>query len=309
MSSIKKALSVTHPEIAKQAAGWDPSTVTAGSSLHKTWRCQKGHEWKSKPKDRTHDNSGCPVCSNHKLLTGFNDLKSLFPAVALQAYGWDPTKFLPGNKIGRLWECEKGHHWKAAISSRTRLGSGCPVCTNRVVLPGFNDLATTYPLLAAEASGWDPTSVTHGSSSKQKWICKEGHTWTARVAHRANSKSGCPTCMLTGGFDQGKSGWLYLLSHPQWGMLQVGITNYPEDRLKSHETLGWELIDLRGPMDGLIARDWETGILQMLKRQGAKMAPKDFVGKFDGYTESWILESFPIYSISALIDRVKDDEA
>jgi hypothetical protein len=62
-------------------------------------------------------------------------------------------------------------------------------------------------------------------------------------------------------------------------------------------------------MDGLIARDWETGILQMLKRQGAKMAPKDFVGKFDGYTESWILESFPIYSISALIDRVKDDEA
>jgi len=47
----------------------------------------------------------------------------------------------------------------------------------------------------------------------------------------------------------------------------------------------------------------------MLKPQGSIMAPKDLVEKFDGYTESWILESFPIYSISALRERVKDHEA
>ena len=48
----KKPLSVTHPELAKEADGWDPSTVTAGSGKKKTmemfgWPSIRSHNWKS----------------------------------------------------------------------------------------------------------------------------------------------------------------------------------------------------------------------------------------------------------------------
>ena len=36
-------LVTTHPEIAKQAFNWDPTTVTAGSGKKEKWICQKKH--------------------------------------------------------------------------------------------------------------------------------------------------------------------------------------------------------------------------------------------------------------------------
>ena len=36
-------LVTTHPEIAKQALNWDPTTVTAGSGKKEKWICQKNH--------------------------------------------------------------------------------------------------------------------------------------------------------------------------------------------------------------------------------------------------------------------------
>ena len=79
-------------------------------------------------------------------------------------------------------------------------------------------------------------------------------------------------------------------------------------RLASHASLGWELLELRGPMDGLIAREWETSILQMLKNKGAELGFHPSIGKFSGYTESWIASSFPAASLMELMEKVKDNE-
>jgi len=65
---------------------------------------------------------------------------------------------------------------------------------------------------------------------------------------------------------------------------------------------------IRVIMDGLIAREWETSILQMLKRRGAKLAVEEVAGKFDGYTEAWITESFAVNSLIELMQKVADDE-
>jgi hypothetical protein len=91
-------------------------------------------------------------------------------------------------------------------------------------------------------------------------------------------------------------------------MLQIGITNVPDDRLATHKRLGWEVIELRGPMDGLIAREWETSILRMLRSNGTNLGPEQIVGKFDGYTESWMKESFPVNSLMELMDLVHREE-
>ena len=58
-----------------------------------------------------------------------------------------------------------GHEWSAAIGDRVR-GNECPTCKRRVVLAGFNDLATTHPELATQADGWDPTTVSKGHITK-----------------------------------------------------------------------------------------------------------------------------------------------
>lgn len=86
---------------------------------------------------RTSRNTGCPYCTNRKVLPGFNDLKTVEPLVAAQ---WHPTKnaprepdqVLPGSNKKVWWRCTDGHEWKAVVYSRTGAKKcGCPVCAGR----------------------------------------------------------------------------------------------------------------------------------------------------------------------------------
>jgi hypothetical protein len=177
------------------------------------------------------------------------------------------------------------------------------------VLFGFNDLVTTNPEVAAQAVNWDPTTVTAGSNIKFRWRCGEGHEWTATVNSRTGSQpTGCPTCAKTG-YDPNEHGWLYFLHHEGWDLFQIGITNDPDRRTGQHKKLGWEVLEIRGPMDGLLAQDWETDLLRFLKRNGAKLGPIEVAGKFDGYSEAWTKDSFHMTSLKELMDKVRDFDA
>jgi hypothetical protein len=192
------------------------------------------------------------------------------------------------------------------ISNNSSKTPGCAVCAGKQVEIGLNDLGSRYPLIAMEAAGWDPTLVTAGSNQKKLWKCNEGHKWIAPVAQRT-SGHGCPSCSQSG-FDPNKDGWLYFLSHPDWEMFQIGITNVPDDRLNSHRRLGWELIELRGPMDGHLIKQWETSILRMLKAKGVDLSNSKIAGKFDGYSEAWSKSTFEVKSIKDLMRLTKEFE-
>ena len=67
-------------------------------------------------------------------------------------------------------------------------------------MPGFNDLATLHPDIAAQ---WHPTlnndltpqMVRPGSKRKIWWQCQDGHVWKAVVYSRTGpGKCGCPVC-------------------------------------------------------------------------------------------------------------------
>jgi hypothetical protein len=194
-----------------------------------------------------------------------------------------------------------------SLSKNLGKTGGCAVCSGKQVEPGLNDLLTTHPEIAAEAEGWDPSTLTSGSSRiKKLWRCQEGHEWRAPVAERT-AGHGCPSCAQSG-FDPNKDGWLYFLSHPDWEMLQIGITNVPDDRLSTHRRLGWEVLELRGPMNGDLARQWETDILRMLRNENAVVGHTEIAGKFTGYTESWMRASFPVSSLKELMELVRSDE-
>ena len=112
---------------------------------------------------------------------------------------FDPSTLLFGSNKKVWWICEKGHEWQAVISSRALNNAGCPYCSNRKVLSGYNDLVTTNPKLAKE---WNyhrninikPTEVSSNSHEHVWWRCSTcGHEWNAEIKSR-NFGVGCPIC-------------------------------------------------------------------------------------------------------------------
>ena len=183
--------------------GLTPDAVPCHSRQKVWWIDRLGHEWQQEIYSRTALCRGCPFCAGREVLAGFNDLASTHPALSAQ---WDREKnfdltlqmVTAGNSRKVWWRCEKGHSWQATIASRTS-GCGCPVCANRKILPGFNDLATTHPALAAE---WHPTKngnltpsqVVSGSHQTVWWRCSLGHEWRAEIVDRTRGTNGCPYC-------------------------------------------------------------------------------------------------------------------
>jgi len=302
-------LTTTHPQLATQAHGWDPHHYSKGSNYLAEWICMHGHVWKTVISDRTSKNIGCPYCSGKRALAGFNDLTTTHPQLATQAHGWDPTTVTKGSGKVKDWRCGSGHVFKMIIQERTDRGLGCQYCSGKQVLHGFNDLVTVEPEIAAQAHGWDPTTVTKGSKQIKKWKCKERHVWNAAIYARTGSdRTGCPSCAQTG-FSPNLDGWLYFLDHDEWQMFQIGITNFPDDRLARHKGIGWTVLEVRGAMDGAATRTLETAILQTLKRRGAVFANKSDGRKFDGWSESWLKASVKVSGLKDLLDFVHEDES
>jgi hypothetical protein len=300
-------IQTTHPEIAKEANNWDPKKVSFGSGKKVSWKCSEGHIWEISPNQRVSHNTGCPYCSNNKVLFGFNDLHSKNIELASEADGWNPKLVSLFSSVSKKWKCPVGHSWWAKPSDRAR-GDGCPFCSGRRILIGFNDLRTSHPEIAEEADGWNPEEISFGSNKLLNWICELGHTWRTSPNSRTKGKTGCPTCAPGGGFDPNKTGYLYFINHQSWEMFQIGITNTPDDRIQRHKRLGWEILEIRGPMDGHLTQQWETAILRMLKAKGANLANEKIAGKFDGYSEAWSKSTFKAKSIQELMRLTEEFE-
>jgi hypothetical protein len=296
-------LATTHPELAAEAHNWNPTTITAGSNKKREWQCQQGHVWVSTVGHRS-GGQGCAVCAGKQINIGFNDLATTHPELAAEAHDWDPTTVTAGSVKKREWQCQQGHVWVSTVGHRSQ-GQGCSFCAGKQVLIGFNDLATTHPELAAEAHNWNPTTVTAGSNKKREWQCELGHLWTAIVKGRSGGQ-GCPTCAPSG-FDPNSPGWIYILQHDGKGLLQIGISNFPETRLASHSRGGWEALDLNGPLDGTTAREIEQAFLKYLDANSVPRA-HTFTEQFDasGYTEAWRTEDLPVTSLSEVRDLIRE---
>jgi hypothetical protein len=186
----KQPLSVTHPELAKEADGWESTEVTKGSHKKLQWKCKKNHVWIAAVNSRVLGR-GCPVCSNKSVLVGVNDLATTHPHIAIEAFGWDPTTVTFGSSKRKTWKCANGHIWETTIGTRRK--DGCAICSGRKVLPGLNDLQTTHPEIAKQASGWDPTLVSQKSGLRKEWRCELGHFWISTIATRTQDKD-CPFC-------------------------------------------------------------------------------------------------------------------
>ena len=215
----EKSLACLNPELIEE---WDferngnltPEKVTTGSGIKVWWNCKKcGLKFQAVIYDRARCQYGCPKCSREvahekymqQVLKKAKTLQEEFPEIAKEWNYERNKKLTPDTVASRSsqkvwWCCQKYHHeFQTIISNRTTKGVNCPYCSNKRVLTGFNDLATTNPELLEE---WDweknskitPYSVTAGSGKKVWWKCKKCEfSWQSIIADR--KKQGCPYCV------------------------------------------------------------------------------------------------------------------
>lgn len=211
----ENSLTCRYPDIAKQ---WhlskngkrNPDNTSCFYSKKVWWMCDLGHEYQATTGHRI-EGTGCPFCANNSLLIGFNDLATKAPNVAEE---WHPTKngnVNPTDVIAyspkKYWWLGKcGHEWITQVNSRVA-GSQCPICANRIIVPGVNDLESWahkngYIYILNE---WDnkkngdlkPSEVAVCSAKRIWWKCaKCGNGWRVKIAERTSvNKSGCPYCV------------------------------------------------------------------------------------------------------------------
>lgn len=186
-------LSTRFPEIADE---WDyelnkgiPSNYLYCSNMIANWRCKKcGNHWSTKICLRTRNNSGCPICGGYK--GAYNRSRNLrvqngsfadnYPELVSE---WDfglntisPYEINNSTKKSFYWKCKKYQHSYLATTSTRIAGSGCPYCSGKKVLSGFNDIVSHNHELRDE---WDfeknmiePESVYYTSGKKYYWNCK-----------------------------------------------------------------------------------------------------------------------------------------
>lgn len=195
----------------KLSSEWHPTKngelkayeVSSKSNRKVWWLGVCGHSWEAYINNRS-KGATCPYCSNKKT-NASNSLQSNHPELALQ---WSqtlngdltPEDVTPGSRKKVWWIDEYGHEWEARVHKRVSR-QGCPYCSGKSLLSGFNDLPVTHSLIAKE---WHPTrnlptlpdEVSKGSEVKIWWVCSVcSHEWEAFVYSRTAGK-GCPACAV-----------------------------------------------------------------------------------------------------------------
>lgn len=207
-------LETLFPEISEEwnyekNEGSRPSDFTKGSKESVWWRCSKcGNEWRAVIYSRT-SGRGCPECAKalggkkHSLIVAENNSFVKKRSDLLQEWDFSknenpPENYSLGSNYKVWWKCNNGHSWQATINTRSK-GIGCPYCSGRKVLVGFNDLTTVAPHLIKE---WNyekntdifPEDFTKGSHKKVWWKCSVcGNEWQAVIKDRVRG-TGCPKC-------------------------------------------------------------------------------------------------------------------
>lgn len=197
------SLAQVYPEIAKLYSENNeiPADRIAGDSHYRVeWKCEHGHTYYRTISSQVSIKT-CPVCTNnvpsddYSLFVLKPELKKEW--LGKKNKGVDTTTIMPYSNRKYWWKCKHGHEYECSAADRFR-GKGCPICSSRKLLVGFNDLATNRPELVKEwhpkkNGNLKPTDVFTNSERRVWWKCENGHEWEAKITNRSQG-SGCPYC-------------------------------------------------------------------------------------------------------------------
>ena len=201
---------ILYPDIArewnyKKNNNLNPSQFFAKDKNKFWWTCSKcGSIWNASIRSRIQKVAKCPKCiTENRKQFYLKKYGCITNPILLKEWNYEkngglkPEQFTPSSEKKVWWKCSKGHEYQQMISDRSK-GSNCPICSNKRVLSGHNDLETLRPLIAKE---WHPTKngnlkpnqVSLHSNKKIWWKCSKGHEYQKTIDKRVNGQA-CPFC-------------------------------------------------------------------------------------------------------------------
>ncbi|RHZ54282.1 hypothetical protein Glove_428g125 [Diversispora epigaea] len=94
-------------------------------SSHLRWKCAKGHEWSATLQNVKNKGSWCAMC------VGQNRTIEYIQHLARKQNGNCLSNSYKDAHSKLIWNCSKGHVWKATFASIKYHGSWCPYCSNK----------------------------------------------------------------------------------------------------------------------------------------------------------------------------------
>ncbi len=200
----------------EQSMDWDydkniskPSDFVGAGTTKVWWKCHIcGYEWEATLDSRK--NHGCMLCGQKRTQEALKQRKiekngSFGDKFPLLIKYWDesknitetPTSVSSTSTKKFFWICEKGHSFDRPINQFTK-NNKCPVCEDKKLLAGYNDLQTRYPEIAQDWSSKNiklPTEYLCGSGESVFWECHICHfEWKAPIWNRTRAGTGCKNC-------------------------------------------------------------------------------------------------------------------
>lgn len=147
----------------------------------------------------------CVYCLGKSVLPGFNDFATIYPELAKQFTVDSPndaTEVTIGSTKTITVQCPDCGY-KRKTKPRNFRNKNCGVCSNKILVEGINDLATTHPKVAALVSPKSIISakeITYGSSQILDFKCTDcNFTWSAAPKTVAKGY-GCRKCTKKGSY-------------------------------------------------------------------------------------------------------------
>lgn len=197
---------------------------------------------------------------------------------------------------------ECGCHVSPSFRTVREREIGCQYCDDRVINP---DVASAV----MREAGFTPLSPYPGAHSPWPSQCRQCLRESAPSYSGVRAGHGCRYC-ADYGFDFSSPAVLYVLLHPAWQAIKIGICGADRTRLIQHGRQGWQLVtDASGRdavwdvPDGMTAWTVEQAVLNLWR---SELSPDPAIPKIampqGGYTET-IHASY--VDLEQLVDQIE----
>jgi hypothetical protein len=147
------------------------------------FECSEGHEWSTTPASIIYQNTWCPHCAGNACLT-ISDMQRLAGLRGGKCLSQD----YQGSNKHLLWECCKGHRWRATPGHLKHDGTWCPQCAGNLPT-SFDEINK----IALSKGGECLSSDYQNNSTELVWKCSLGHVFSWSLI-AVKTGSWCPTC-------------------------------------------------------------------------------------------------------------------
>ena len=177
--------------LAQERGGRCLSTQYINNRCPLRWECRRGHRWRAAAANVkggiTKKGTWCPECYNLRRRFHQRDSIESMQELALSRGGVCLSEEYTNSKSKLLWQCGKGHRWRA-VPVEIRRGSWCPVCAGN-----FKLTLEEFYSLAARKGGKCLSDHYINKATALRWQCARGHRWYAAPG-RIKQGAWCPRC-------------------------------------------------------------------------------------------------------------------